>query len=73
MNCFIAVYAQGEIDVQPAVFWRNEWSIALMVNSNGFGANYRYGERINADNKRLYELDFAYMKDPKEFKTPSGG
>jgi len=69
MNCIIAVYAQGEIDDQPRVFYRNEWSLAAMLNSNGFGANYRYGQRIDAANKRLFEVDFAYMKDPKEQKT----
>ena len=70
-QCCIAVHAQGEIDFQPRVFYRNEWSIAAMLNSNGFGVNYRYGKRINADNKRLYEVDFAYLKDPKEQKTDS--
>ena len=40
-----------------------------MINSNGFGGNYRYGQRINAANKRLYEIDVAYMKDPKESKS----
>jgi len=71
MNCFPAIYAQGEIDLQSKVFFRNEWSLAAMLNSNGFGANYRYGKRIDATNKRLYEVDFAYMKDPKESKSYS--
>ena len=71
MHCFFALYAQGEIDFQPKVFYRNEWSVAAMLNSNGFGANYRYGKRIDAANKRLFEVDFAYMKDPKEKKTDS--
>jgi len=69
MNGLFAVYAQGEIDFQPRVFYRNEWSLAAMINSNGFGANYRYGKRIDAANKRLFEVDFAYMKDPKESKS----
>ena len=69
MNCLVAVYAQGEIDFQSRVFYRNEWSLAAMLNSNGFGANYRYGQRIDAANKRLYEVDFAYLKDPNEQKT----
>ncbi|MDR1173127.1 MAG: hypothetical protein LBL24_11805 [Bacteroidales bacterium] len=71
INCFLAVYAQGEIDIQPKVFYRNEWSVAIMLNSNGWGANYRYGKRIDAANKRLFEVDFAYMKDPKERKSYS--
>ena len=69
INCFFTIYAQGEIDLQPKVFYRNEWSVALMFNSNGWGANYRYGKRIDAANKRLFEVDFAYMKDPKESKS----
>ncbi|MDR2038024.1 MAG: hypothetical protein LBQ60_08875 [Bacteroidales bacterium] len=69
INTSLAVLAQGEIDLQPKVFYRNEWSVAAMLNSNGFGANYRYGKRINARNKRLFEVDFAYMKHPKESKT----
>jgi len=69
INCFSTVFAQGEIDFQPKVFYRNEWSIAAMLNSNGFGFNYRYGQRIDAANKRLFEVDFAYMKDPKEQKS----
>ena len=71
MNCFIAGYAQGEIDFQSRVYYRNEWSLAAMLNSNGFGLNYRYGKRIDAANKRLFEVDFAYMKDPKEAKSYS--
>ena len=67
--CCSAIYAQGEIDQQQKVFYRNEWSLAFMLNSNGFGGNYRYGDRINASDKRLYEIDFAYIKDPKETKS----
>ena len=64
-----AINAQGEIDQQQKVFYRNEWSVAVMINSDGFGGNYRYGERINAADKRLYEIDFAYIKHPKEYKS----
>jgi hypothetical protein len=72
VNCIIAAYAQGELDVQPKVFYRNEWSVAVMLNSNGWGANYRYGKRIDAAGKRLFEVDFAYLKDPKERKSETG-
>ena len=70
INFFVAIYAQGEIDLQQTNFF-NEWSVALMINSNGFGGNYRFGERINAFDKRLYEMDFAYLKDHKEAKSVS--
>jgi hypothetical protein len=65
----LIIFAQGEIDLQPKVFYRNEWSIAFLLNSNGVGGNYRYGKRIDARNKRLFEVDFAYMKHPKESRT----
>ena len=42
-----------------------------MLNSNGWGANYRYGKHIHASKKQLYEVDFAYMKHPKESKSYS--
>ena len=64
----VALNAQGEIDLQPTVFYRNEWSLALMLKSNGWGVNYRFGEHRTAADKRLFEIDFAYMKDPKERK-----
>lgn len=69
--CFVTIYAQGEIDTQSKVFYRNEWSLAAMLSSNGWGFNYRYGKRLDAFNKRLFEVDFAYMKHPKETKTYS--
>ena len=69
VSCFFTVYAQGEIDLQPKVFYRNEWSLAPMLNSNGWGLNYRFGLHLNAADKRLFEVDFAYMKDPKEKKN----
>jgi hypothetical protein len=45
--------------------------VAAMLSSNGFGGNYRYGKRVDARNKRLFEVDFAYMKHPKESKSYS--
>jgi hypothetical protein len=69
IGCSSAIQAQGEIDLQQRVFYRNEWSLAVMLNSNGFGANYRAGIHIDAANKRLYEIDFAYFRDPKEQKS----
>jgi hypothetical protein len=62
------LFAQGEIDDEQKVFFRNEKSWALFVNSNGFGANYRKGTRINAFRKYLWEIDMNYVKHPKEYK-----
>ena len=63
-----ASFAQGEILEQPRIFYRNERSFGLMMNTNGFGAGYRYGKRDNARNKTIYSAGFSVIKHPKEFK-----
>lgn len=61
--------AQGEIDEQMRVMLRDESSYGIFLNSNGFGANYRYGFWRNARNQFIIDADFAYVKHPKEYKT----
>jgi hypothetical protein len=59
---------QGEIDGQQKVFFRNEKTIAVLLNTDGYGISYREGKRIDYLNKRLLELDLGTFKDPKEVK-----
>lgn len=66
---WVTVRAQGEIDTQTRILFRNESSFAASLHSNGFGLNYRYGVWKNAKNQLLYDADFAYVKHPKEVKT----
>jgi len=61
--------AQGEIDEQLKVFFRNERSFAVMLHSDGLGIGYREAKRINFLNKRLLEIDFGTLKHPKEYRT----
>lgn len=63
--------AQGEIDTQDKIFYRNEWTVGLQLSSFGFGAGYRYGFRQTVARKSLWEIDFMYIKHPKEKKTYS--
>jgi len=62
------MYAQGEMQEQPRIFYRNERSVGLMLNSNGFGAGFRYASRINARKKTIWEAGFASIRHPKEIK-----
>ena len=62
------VFAQGELDKQDKVFYRNERTYAFLLNSNGFGGNYRFAKRIDGFRKTLYEIEFNYLKHPKESK-----
>jgi hypothetical protein len=65
----ISLNAQGELDEQQKVFFRNERSFALLLNSDGYGINYREAKRINYLNKRLLEIDMGIFKHPKEYKV----
>jgi hypothetical protein len=35
------VFSQGDIDEQKKIFYRNERSISILLNSNGLGINGR--------------------------------
>ena len=69
MSVSISVMAQGEIDEQKRVMFRDESSYGGFLNSNGFGINYRYGFWRNARNQFILDGDLTYVKHPKEVKT----
>lgn len=62
-------YGQGEIDEQAKILFQDERSFSGSLNSNGFGVAYRYGLRRTYLTKRLYDIELAYIKHPKEVKT----
>ncbi|HCC70029.1 MAG TPA: hypothetical protein DEQ09_02605 [Bacteroidales bacterium] len=64
----VPVFAQGDIDEQDKVFYRNERTIGLTLNSNGIGISYREGKRLDFLNKRIIDIDFNLIKHPKEIK-----
>jgi hypothetical protein len=66
--CQIAV-GQGDIDNQEKLIFQNERSVSLSLNSNGFGAGYRFGKRKTYLTKKLYDIEIAYIKHPKEAKV----
>ncbi|MEN8118826.1 MAG: hypothetical protein ABFS35_00675 [Bacteroidota bacterium] len=61
-------FAQGEIDDEKKIFFRNEKTWGFFIFSNGWGGNYRYGRRINAFRKFIWEIDLNYIRHPKEIK-----
>lgn len=68
MSNFLVIFAQGEIDDQEKIFYRNERTFAATLASNGFAGNFRYAKRIDAFRKTSYEIGFAYLKHEKEYK-----
>ena len=65
---FHNVTAQGEIDEQKRILYRNERTFGLFLSSNGLGGDFSYAKRINARNQTLYQIDLLYLKHPKEIK-----
>lgn len=63
------VFGQGEIDIQEKILFQNERSVSLSLNTNGFGADFRFGQRKTYLNKVLYDIGLAYIKHPKEAKV----
>jgi len=66
---YLSGYAQGEIDEQQKLFFRNESTFGGTLSSTGYGGGYRYGKRINFFNMRLYEVELNIVRHPKEVKT----
>jgi hypothetical protein len=64
----IQVHAQGELNEQQKVFFRNERSFGIMLNTDGFGFGYRGARRINFLNKRIFEIEGGSIKHPKEYR-----
>ena len=64
----VSLYAQGELDEQQKVFFRNERSFAILLNTDGIGFGYRGAKRINYLNKRFIEIEAATLKHPKEYR-----
>jgi hypothetical protein len=64
----VSINAQGDLDEQQKVFFRNERSFAFLLNSDGLGFSYREARRVNFLNKRLLEFDIGTLKHPKEYK-----
>jgi hypothetical protein len=67
----ISLYAQGELDEQQKIFFRNERSFGILLNTDGIGISYREAKRIDYRNKRLLEIDAGTLRDQKEYKQSS--
>jgi hypothetical protein len=67
----ISLYSQGELNEQQKVFFRNERSFGILLNTDGVGGSYREARRIDFRNKRLLEIDGGNLKNSKEYRQSS--
>jgi hypothetical protein len=66
--CATALFSQGEIDEQQKIFFRNERSFAVLLNSDGIGISYREAKRVDFLNKRFFEIEAGSLKHPREYR-----
>ena len=64
-------FSQGEIQDGSRKFNSNERSFGISFVSNGIGANYKIGRRIDGTKKLLFDFDFGWFRHPKEIKIKS--
>lgn len=65
------LHGQGELNEQQKVFYRNEKSFAILLNTDGIGLSYRAAKRIDFRNKNLYEIEAGTLKLIKEYRQTS--
>lgn len=79
-NCWLILFlfiilpeasAQGELEDQPQIFYRNERTIAGTLFSNGYGADIRFAKRKDAFSSFTYGGGIGIIQHPKEYKSQS--
>lgn len=62
------VLAQGDIDNERKILYRNEWSIGTVIKTNGLEFDYRSGKFVNAFKKNLWDCGLAFIKHPQQYR-----
>lgn len=64
----LSLNGQGDLNEQQKVFFRNEKSFGIQLNTDGIGFSYRTAQRTDYLNKNIIEYEFGTLKHPKEYK-----
>ncbi len=64
----LSLTGQGDLNEQQRVFFRNERSFGIQLNTDGIGFSYRTAKRTDYLNKNIIEYEFGTIKHPKEYK-----
>ena len=64
----LSLYGQGDLNEQQKVFFRNEKSFGIQLNTDGIGFSYRTAKRTDYLNKNIIEYEIGTLKHPKEYK-----
>lgn len=64
---FSGINAQEKEDIK--LYYTAEYSGGIIIHTNGFGANFRYGQFLNQNSKRLWTAELVNIKHPKEQRS----
>ena len=65
----IHVKGQETIFEEKTTVFKTEQSVGIGIHTNGFQATYRYGKYQSAFVKRMFEIEVANIKHPREIKS----
>ena len=66
--CFV-LKSQETIFEEKTTIYSSEMSGGIGAHTNGFFATFRYGKYLTGFTKRIYELEIANIKHPREVKS----
>lgn len=64
-----SLHAQGDLDPQDRLFWRNERSVGAALNSDGWSLIYRDLRQVKPSHRWFLEGSVEAFKHPKEIKV----
>jgi len=63
-------FAQSSL-IQDVDYNRDSRSLVLMLNSNGYAMGFRFSKRLDGYRSRLIDIDFSWVRHPKEQRIVS--
>lgn len=68
-GCSIFLNAQETIFEEKTTIYATEISGGIGMHTNGFMGTFRYGKYLTGFTKRIYEIEIANIKHPREIKS----
>jgi len=66
----ISSFSQSNL-IEDVDYNKDSRSLVVMLNSNGYALGYRFSKRIDGYRSRLIDIDFSWVRHPKEQRIPS--
>ncbi|MCB0410085.1 MAG: hypothetical protein KDD29_07685 [Flavobacteriales bacterium] len=68
-SLFLSMKAQQTVFEEARTIYKRENTFGGMIHTRGWGLDYRYGVYTSGFSRRVYEIEFATLKHPKEIKS----